>query len=164
MNRREFVCCIACASVAALCGCRTARRHRKKGFGMDIGKTIRPEDLSYCGIDCSACDVFKATVEGDQEARMRAVELWTPTARKHWGMEKLDPNILDCAGCRTTDVQHKGYGRCPIRPCARQRNLSSCGLCREWRTCERLSGVLADSPEARTNLERISKSANQNFV
>ena len=92
--------------------------------------TIRPEDLSWCGVDCNSCDVFKATVHGDEEARMRAVKLWTKTAQEHWGMETLDPEILDCKGCRSEGhAKHKGYGRCPISPCAKSRGLASCGLC-----------------------------------
>ena len=124
--------------------------------------TIRPEDLSYCGVDCNSCDVFKATVHGDEEARMRAVKLWTKTAQEHWGMETLDPEILDCTGCRVEGyAKHKGYGRCPIPPCAKSRNLTSCGLCSEWSQCERLSGVFADEPQARKNLEAIAQGPRQ---
>jgi len=129
---------------------------------MSTGKTaLRPEDYSYCGMDCNSCDVFKATVHGDQEARVRAAKHFAKTAREHWGMETLDPMILDCTGCRAGGVQHKGYGRCPIRPCAQKRGLSSCAFCPEWTNCERLSGVFTDEPEARNHLEAISKGANR---
>jgi hypothetical protein len=121
---------------------------------------VRPESYSYCGINCNSCDVLKATVHGQKEARMRAAKLFAKTAREHWGMEILDPMILDCLGCRAGGVQHKGYGRCPIRPCAEKRGLASCGLCSDWRECERLSGVFADTPEARNNLEKIAKRPN----
>jgi hypothetical protein len=122
---------------------------------------VDAEAYSYCGVDCTVCDVFKATVHGDQEARLRAAKLWTKTAQEHWGMETLDPNILNCTGCRTGDVQHSGYGRCPIPPCARKRRLTSCGHCPEWRECERLSGVFRDEPEAKRNLERIANASNR---
>ena len=122
--------------------------------------TLRREDFSYCGVDCSSCDVLRATVHGDRQARTRAAKLFGKTAQEHWGMKTLDPMILDCGGCRVTKVQHKGHGRCPIRPCARKRGLSSCGLCPEWRKCERLSGVFADEPRARSNLQRIAEGSN----
>jgi len=92
---------------------------------------------------------------------MRAAKLFAKTAREHWGMETLDPMILDCTGCRAGGVQHKGYGRCPIRPCAKKRGLASCGLCSDWRECERLSGVFGDTPEARNNLEKIARGPNR---
>ena len=123
--------------------------------------TFKPEDLSYCGVDCKACDVFKATVYKDNEARLRAAQRWEKTAQKHWGMQELDPAILDCAGCRTTDVAHNGYGRCPIRLCAKDRNLLSCGLCPQWRECEHLEEVFADEPQAIRMLEMIEKGASQ---
>lgn len=90
---------------------------------------------------------------------MRAVKLWTKTAQEHWGMETLDPMILDCRGCRTEGLKHKGYGRCPIRRCARERGLVSCGLCPEWTECQHLSGLFRDEPQARTNLQKIAESA-----
>jgi hypothetical protein len=138
--------------MAILAGCAAPGPSEKRADKA----TVKPEDFSYCGIDCKSCDVFKATVLGDHEARLRAAKRWAKTAQEHWHMKTLDPDVLDCAGCRTTEVQHKGHGHCPIRPCARKRGLVSCGLCPEWRQCDRLSGVLQDEPEARKNLKRIA--------
>ena len=82
------------------------------------------------------------------------------TAQEHWGMQILDPTIPKCRGCRTegTDI-FKGCRHCPMRRCAKNRNLPSCGLCQEWKTCERLSNLLADEPAAHANLERIEVSS-----
>ena len=121
----------------------------------------KPEDLSYCGVDCKSCDVFKATVHGDREARMRAARLWAKTARQHWRMEELDPMILDCRGCRAPGPKHKGYGRCPVTPCAQKRNLVSCAFCGEWQHCEILNDIFANNPEAPGNLRQIAASAHQ---
>lgn len=152
MRRRQFLCCMGGAGAASLTGCRTS----ESSDGPYTGP-VRPKDSSVCGVDCTSCDVYKATVHGDREARVRAAKSRTKTAQKHWGMQTLDPEVLDCRGCRAEGyVQHKGHGRCPMRPCARKRGLASCGLCPEWRTCERLTDVFADEPEARTNLERIA--------
>jgi hypothetical protein len=161
MNRREFLCRVGCAGAAGVAGCATSESGTKKGTDMSPDKTSqKPEAFSYCGIDCDSCDVLKATVHGDRDARTRAAKLFAKTASEHWGMDKLDPMTLDCTGCRAGGVQHKGYGRCPIRPCAQRRGLSSCGLCTEWRQCGRLGGVFADAPQARDNLERIAKGPN----
>jgi hypothetical protein len=124
---------------------------------MDAGRTaVRPEDFAYCGIDCTDCDVYKASAHGDEEARRRALKTWTKTAQEHWGMTSLDPAILKCKGCRAEGKDiFKGCRHCPIRACARRRGLASCGLCPEWRTCKRLDSLLGDCPEARPVLERI---------
>ena len=162
MKRRRFLYCIQCAGIAAFTGCAMVRGHGKKaGKTPEYAGTIRPEDLSYCGLDCKSCDSYKATVYGDQEARMRAVKSWTPVAKEHWGLDTLDPNIIDCTGCRTPGPKHKGYGWCPTRACAQERNLSSCGLCPEWQTCDRLLESVGDSAEARANLEVIAQSSNK---
>ncbi len=119
---------------------------------------MKPEDLSFCGVNCTACDVFGATVHGDEEARRRAHETWSKTAQQHWGMETLDPTILKCRGCRIEgDDIFKGCRHCPIRRCAKEKNLTSCGRCPEWEECERLSNLLVDEPEARPNLEAIAR-------
>jgi hypothetical protein len=123
---------------------------------------VKPEAFSYCGVDCNACDVFKATVHGDAEALERAHKLWTKTAQKHWGMQTLDPAILKCKGCRCEGTEiFKGCRHCPIRRCAKGRDLSSCGLCPDWKQCERLTEVFADEPQARPNLERIDAACNK---
>jgi len=153
---------MGCAGTAAITGCAMGGIRGKQGdktSGQEI--SINPEDLTYCGFDCKSCDVYKATIHGDQEARMRAVESWTPIAREHWGMDTLDPSIIGCTGCRTTGPKFKGYGWCPTRACAQERGVSSCGLCPEWTTCARVSESIGDSTEARANLEMIAQSANK---
>lgn len=160
MNRREFLSCAGCAGTATLMGCAASRQRGIETTAVCATRTdVQPQDLSYCGINCRHCDVYKATTQGDLAARARAAKLFAKTAQEHWGMAALDPMVLDCTGCRSGCVQHHGYGRCPIPPCARKRNLASCGLCPDWRTCQRLAGVFADEPQARTNLEAIARRA-----
>jgi len=163
MNRREFLGCLTCVGVASVAGCATQSRTGKDGVPMSAAKTaVRPEDFSYCGIDCGTCDVFKATVHGDADALKRAHQRWTKTAQQHWGMSTLDPAILKCTGCRTEGENiFKGCRHCPIRRCAKDRRLASCGLCPEWTECKRLSGLLADEPQARRHLEQVAASATQ---
>lgn len=160
MNRREFLCCAGCAGLAMLTGCmRTQPATAKIGVAATPETPAKPEDFAYCGVDCKTCDVFKATIHGDGEARRRAAKQFEKTAREHWGMKTLDPTVLDCKGCRAGGKQHHGYGRCPMRPCAQKRGLASCGLCPEWETCTLLRGVFADEPQAENNLRRVAQAA-----
>jgi len=163
MNRRRLLCCLACAGAAGWVGSAAAQG---QGNGEGEGETVTAEagepkrdDIGYCGADCAACDVRKATVEGDEEARARAVRKWEKTARQHWGMKTLDPAILDCAGCRVTQRKHHGHGRCPMLPCARKRGLASCGACAEWKDCRFLKEVFDDEPMARARLQAIAEAA-----
>lgn len=116
-----------------------------------------PEQLSYCGVDCEACGVFKVTVHGDEEALQGVLKLWERTAQTHWGMEKLDPAILRCTGCRVEggDI-FRGCRDCPIRRCSRDKGLTSCGFCPDWRECTFLAELFRDEPQARGNLDTIA--------
>jgi hypothetical protein len=159
IERRQFLCCLGCAGMAAIAGCTVNGTSERRDAPMSIDESaVRPEDFGYCGADCSVCDVYRATVHGDQEARLRAAEKWQKTAREHWGMETLDPAVLDCRGCRAEGAKHKGYGRCPMLACARRRGVASCGLCPEWRDCQYLEEVFANEPSARANLQKIADS------
>jgi hypothetical protein len=159
MDRRKFLCGLGCAGFAAIAGCAGRCACQEDGGIAAETAALRPEDLSFCGLDCTACDVYKATVHGDQEARIRAAEGWQETARKHWGMETLDPNVLDCRGCRAPGKKHQGYGQCPAERCARQKGVASCGLCPEWEECRWLVEILTNDPQARINLQRIADGA-----
>lgn len=157
MARRDFLCCITGAGAAGLTGC-VATRGQALGTGGDevLSKPPNPGEIGCCGADCGSCDVRKATVHGDGEARARAVKVWTVTAQQHWGMQTLDPEVLDCTGCRTTERKHQGHGRCPMLTCAQSRGLASCGLCADWKQCGFLAGVFADEPGARERLQAIA--------
>ena len=149
MHRRRF---LWCTGAAAFAGCARVQGSRTTG-------ATKPEDFGHCGVDCRGCDVLKATLHGDEEARRRAHKLWEKTAQQHWGMKTLDPAILKCKGCRTEGGEvFRGSKLCRIRRCCRQRGLASCGLCHEWRDCERLRALFADEPRARQNLEKIAAS------
>jgi hypothetical protein len=122
---------------------------------------MNPEELSYCGVDCTGCNIFKATVYGDKEALSLAVKQWQKTATEHWRMDSLDPQILNCRGCRVEgEGIFLGCWFCPIRRCCKEHGLSSCGLCSQWKTCEKLIEVFDNEPQAKENLERIDTSVN----
>ena len=156
MKRREFLGYACCAGIAMAAGCTTLRKSGKKENPMSANAQTEPYgEHSFSGVDCTKCDIRKATLYGDKEALQRAVKLWTPTAQEHWGMQTLDPVILKCRGCRVEGGEDifKGCRHCPIRGCAKAKGLVSCGLCPEWRECGKLSGILAKYSEAKGNLE-----------
>ena len=109
------------------------------------------DELAYCGVDCEECNIYRAMVFGEV-LTPETVQSWQEDARKYWRIDSLDPNLLNCRGCRYDGEEvFYGFRLCPARSCCRTRGLSSCGLCTEWKTCERL-----DVQEGRENLERIA--------
>jgi hypothetical protein len=109
------------------------------------------EELGYCGADCSACHIYRSVHFGEA-LPAETMDRWREDAKKFWGMDNLEAKQLNCRGCRH---DHKGvffaFTLCPIRACAQERGVISCGYCPEMKTCERL-----DVPESKANLERAA--------
>lgn len=152
MKRKHFITCAGCAGLLAASGCAPQSK----------GDPIDPTAVSYCGVDCADCDIRRYTLTGDKAALERAMAGWTKTAQEHWGMESIDPCILRCEGCRTEGAPKdifKGCRHCPIRRCARERDLATCGHCEEWRECPKLANILREYPDAKRSIEAITKAA-----
>ena len=108
------------------------------------------EELAPCGVDCTSCNIFRSTI-GLEELRQETIHSWTELARIHWGMDNLDPALLKCQGCRH-DAEGKLLGgpSCPIRRCSKERDLISCALCPNMKTCAWLE------EDGRKNLEKAA--------
>jgi hypothetical protein len=112
------------------------------------------EELGYCGTDCGkTCHIYRA-VHFREVLPEETLRRWREDAKKFWNIDNLEAEQLNCRGCRD---DNKGaffvFTLCPIRTCARERQVSSCGYCPDMKTCERL-----DMPEYKTNLERAMAS------
>jgi hypothetical protein len=117
---------------------------------MDMMAKTRDE-LTYCGLDCEDCNVFRATVFGEALSA-EAFKTWQDDFKKYWKIELTSPEQLKCRGCRYEgEDDFYGFKLCPVRNCCKTRGLSSCGLCPEFKTCKQ-----HDLTEGRENLERIA--------
>jgi len=115
-----------------------------------MGKTR--EDLGYCGADCQKCNIYRAMWYGEK-LKPETIQRWTEDAAKYWHVESLDPKDLNCRGCRDeSDDLFLGFKLCPIKKCAGERELTSCGVCPDFAGCEWIE------PEGRKNLESIASS------
>lgn len=104
--------------------------------------------IGYCGIDCSRCDVYIATINDDDELREKTAKLWSDLNRV-----TITPDMLNCVGCRCDGV--KTYfcsDMCEIRKCAEAREYDSCCSCGEAPTCKKLAMIITDNEEARKNV------------
>jgi hypothetical protein len=105
--------------------------------------------ISRCGLVCTQCPAFIATLEDDDAKRAEVAELWS----KQFNME-IKAEDVNCVGC-LADGKHSSYcGICEIRKCAIERGLESCGLCDDY-ACENLEKVLSMEPSCRQRLDSI---------
>ena len=89
--------------------------------------------IAYCGLVCSGCPAFLATLNDDDTAREKAAAFYA----KKYGFD-LKPEDINCDGCLTEGGRQLGYCRtCEIRKCCREKGLDNCTVCNE-QPCEKL--------------------------
>jgi hypothetical protein len=116
------------------------------------------EIVAYCGLTCQTCPIYLATRQENKEeqARMRAeiVRL----CKEQYGMNYELEDITDCDGCRTEGERlFSACRNCPIRKCARGKELENCAYCAEF-ACGKLEAFFSTDPTARIRLEAIRSS------
>ena len=105
--------------------------------------------IAFCGLDCEACEARLATINDDDALRVKVAELWS----KLNGVE-ITPAMINCVGCRVDGVKTPYCeSLCPIRLCASERKLETCGSCAETESCGKLGMILSGNEAARRNLK-----------
>ena len=105
--------------------------------------------IAYCGLDCETCDARLATVNGEEELRQKTARLWSELN----GAE-ITPEMIHCTGCRMEGPKTPYCeSLCPIRLCASERKLETCGSCAETESCGKLGMILSGNEAARRNLK-----------
>ncbi len=108
------------------------------------------EIISFCGLDCSACDAFQATISNDEQRLAETARLWADQFKI-----EVKPEDVKCDGCRSGSSRLSSYCRaCEIRQCGTGKALENCAHCAEF-ACEKLEKVLKMAPEAAQRLEGI---------
>ena len=105
--------------------------------------------IAFCGLDCAACEARIATANNDAAMRREVAEKWSELN----GVQ-ITPEQINCDGCRVDGVKTPYCASlCPIRRCALGRMVDTCGECGDKETCEKLSAITGNNPEAKNNLE-----------
>ncbi len=104
--------------------------------------------IAYCGLNCETCEARLATVNNDNEQRIKIAKHWSELN----GVE-ITPEMINCAGCRIKGVKTPFCDSlCPIRQCALQKDVMTCGDCAEVEICEKVQMIIGNNPDARRNL------------
>jgi|SRR6056297_2975508 len=106
------------------------------------------KNIGYCGINCSKCRIFIATVNNDINEKQKIAEEWSTD---EYPLNKEDTN---CDGCRSKGGNIISFCRdCDIRNCVTNRNIDSCFECVEFK-CNMIKNVFKKTPEAENNLKK----------
>ena len=107
--------------------------------------------IAYCGLDCEACEARLATIRNDETLRQKVAALWSELN----GVE-ITPEMIHCVGCRVDGVKTPYCDfLCPIRQCALNRGVETCGSCAEMDRCERLGMIVKNNADALRNLKGL---------
>lgn len=104
--------------------------------------------IAYCGIDCSKCEGYLATLSGKDEELIKVAKLWS----KQFKTDVTKEQVI-CDGCKAN--KRRSYhcqNTCEIRPCCKAKNLDSCIKCDNF-PCADECFILQQVPEAKKNLE-----------
>jgi hypothetical protein len=106
--------------------------------------------IACCGLDCTACDAFRARLTNDDHLRAKVAADWSQAYRA-----ALTADQINCTGCKGTGV-HFQYceSMCEIRKCAARRDFDTCAECPDY-PCPLLKPVHDLACHARENLERL---------
>lgn len=104
--------------------------------------------MAFCGLVCTECPAYLATMRDDDAERQRVADLWS----KEFGGE-FKASDINCDGCLSQGSRIFSYcSQCEIRSCGQERGVENCAHCEEY-ACEKLSGFTSKVPMARENLK-----------
>ena len=68
---------------------------------------------------------------------------------------EITPEMINCSGCRIPGVKTPYCDSlCPIRSCAREKKMNTCGNCTEMKSCEKVGAIIGNNPDARDRIEK----------
>ena len=107
--------------------------------------------IAYCGLNCSKCDAYLATINNDNELRKKTALLWSNLN----GIE-IKPEEINCEGCKKDGVKTVFCDKlCPIRQCVLKKNLDSCGSCSKLDSCKTICMITSTNKEAYNRLHSL---------
>ena len=106
--------------------------------------------IAYCGLDCAACDAYKATQNNDEALRQKVAAEWT----KAYNFS-FTPEMINCNSCRGDGAKIGHCSECEMRKCASGKGLVNCGACGEFKTCKTINDFIAIVPDAKANLAQL---------
>lgn len=105
--------------------------------------------IAYCGIDCEKCDARIATVNDDNDLRVKTSREWCQLNHT----DQITPETINCMGCRTEGEKFYFCSHmCQIRQCASAKGFDTCGNCSQIDSCPKVGSLWENNPELRKNL------------
>ena len=109
--------------------------------------------ISYCGIDCSQCEAFIATMKDDDELRQQTAEKWSKMYQAD-----IKATDINCQGCKSQIEPLFSHCKvCEYRKCGLEKEVENCAHCAEY-ACEKLAKFHEMVPQCKETLDKIKES------
>lgn len=106
--------------------------------------------IAYCGLNCSNCIAYIATMENDDAKRATVAQQWSSAYNAD-----IKPEDINCFGCKSEGPKvYYCENMCQIRLCCMEKQLENCACCPDYK-CETLAGFISLAPEAGQTLEKL---------
>ncbi|MCJ7580741.1 MAG: DUF3795 domain-containing protein [Candidatus Aminicenantes bacterium] len=106
--------------------------------------------VSICGLPCSECGAYLATINNDDEKRREVAELWS----KQYGAE-IKAGDINCESCLSDSENVFSHPKvCEIRKCGKEKGVVNCAYCSDY-VCEKLGKFFEMVPDAKQRLDQI---------
>ena len=111
------------------------------------------EIIAFCGLVCSECPAYLATIADDDGQRAAVAKRWSSEFDAD-----IPPESIDCLGCHADDSSVFSHGlTCAMRLCGIKRGVETCAHCEDY-PCKHLEEFFLLVPDARARLDAIRDS------
>lgn len=105
--------------------------------------------IACCGLDYENCDARIATVNNDNELRVKTAQKWSILNNA-----PIMAEMINCMGCRADGAKTVFCSdMCEIRKCVNKKGFNTCGDCKELDNCKKVASVFEYTPSAKENLK-----------
>ena len=108
--------------------------------------------IAYCGVICTDCGAYIATIKNDDKLRQAQAEKWA----KQYNTPSINAFDVNCTGCSSRGVQIGHCAMCEIRKCCMEKDLKNCGYCITY-PCAKLEVIFKHYTDAKKTLDAIKK-------
>lgn len=109
---------------------------------------------AMCGLDCAACDGYRATQANDEAAKEAAAARW----RTEYGNPNVDAAYVTCDGCLSSGRLSGHCLECNVRQCGLSHNVPNCAHCADYPSCATIADFVAYVPYVKPVLDEIRAS------
>ncbi len=103
--------------------------------------------IGFCGLICTDCPAYLATVNNDDELRKKTAAKWSEMYKA-----EIKPEGIACNGCTTPGTKFHHCTECEMRLCGLGKGVRNCGRCAEY-PCKTVKAFLKYVPDAKAVLD-----------